>query len=119
MTVEADLLAVLDPLFGGRVYATQAPDEVDRPYAVFQQTGGVAISFTERQTMPSKKNGRIQINTWATTKAEASALALQVEAAVVLAAAFQAEALGAAIDVDGSMVALFGMQQDFSIWSDR
>lgn len=119
MTVEADLLAVLDPIFGERVYATQAPDDVGRPYAVYQQVGGVAIAFMERQAMPSKKNGRFQVNTWATTKEQVSALALQVEEAIVLATVFQAEALGAAVDVDGSAVSLFGMQQDFSIWSDR
>ena len=119
MTVEADLIARLDSLFGGRVYANNAPEGVQAPYATYQQAGGVPVAFLERQSMPSKKNGRFQINTWAETKAEVAALALQVEAAVVLATAFQAEALGGPIDVDGSLVDLFGQQQDFSIWSTR
>lgn len=119
MTVESDLLAVLEPLVGGRVYANEAPDSVATPYMVYQQVGGVAIAFLEKSAMPSKKNGRIQINTWTTTKAATAALALAVEAAVVLSTRFDAEALGAPVDVDGSLVDLFGQQQDFSVWSDR
>jgi hypothetical protein len=119
MTVEADLLTVLEPLVGGRVFAVQAEDGVVASYIVYQQVGGVSIAFLERSAMPSKKNGRFQINSWAATKAESSALADAIEAAIVLSTLFQAAALGSPIDVDGTLVDLFGMQQDFSIWSDR
>ncbi|ATA54581.1 hypothetical protein CKY39_16220 [Variovorax boronicumulans] len=119
MTVESDLLAVLEPLVGGRVYAVEAAAGVAAPYIVCQQIGGVAVAFLERSAMPSKKNGRFQINAWATTKEQVSALALAVEGAIVLSTRFQAEALGAPVDTDGSLVDLFGMQQDFSIWSNR
>jgi hypothetical protein len=119
MTVESDLLALLEPLVGGRVYATEAKNGVAAPYLVYQQVGGVAVAFLDRGAMPSKKNGRFQINTWAQTKVEVTALALIVESTLVLSTRFQAEALGAPIDVDGTLVDLFGMQQDFSIWSNR
>lgn len=119
MTVESDLLAVLEPLVGGRVYANEAPEGVATPYMVYQQVGGVTIAFLEKSAMPSKKNGRFQINTWSGTKAEVAALALAVEGVLVLSTRFDAAALGAPIDVDGSLVDLFGQQQDFSVWSDR
>lgn len=118
MTVEADLIAVLDPLVSGRVYKMEAPDGVARPYITYQQVGGQTVSFLER-AMPSKKHGRMQINCWADDAATTAALMLAVESAVVLATAFQAEAIGAPLDVDGSMVDLFGQQQDFGIWSNR
>lgn len=118
MTVEADLLAVLEPLVSQRVYATEAPAGVARPYITYQQVGGETLAFLER-AMPSKKHGRFQINCWADTKPVVAALALAIESAIVLATAFQAEAMGAPLDVDGSMVDLYGMQQDFGIWSNR
>lgn len=118
MTVEADLLAVLGPLVSQRVYKLEAPAGIARPYITYQQVGGQTVSFLER-AMPSKKHSRMQVNCWADDAATVAALMLSVEAAIVLAGQFQAEAIGAALDVDGSMVDLFGQQQDFGIWSDR
>ena len=118
MTIEADLLAVLEPFVDGRVYKMEAPPDVPRPYITYQQTGGQTLRFLEN-ALPSKKHGRFQLNLWADDAATVAAMALAVEGAIVLATAFQAEALGAPVDVDGSMVDLFGQQQDFGIWSER
>lgn len=118
MTVEADLIAALGTLVSDRVYKMEAPEGVERPYITYQQVGGQTVSFLER-AMPSKKHGRFQINCWSDSAATTAALMLAVESAVVLAPAFQAEAISAPFDVDGSMVDLFGQQQDFGLWSDR
>lgn len=118
MTVEADLIAALDPLVSSRVYADLAPPDVVTPYIVHQKVGGRAINFLER-AVASKKNGRFQVAVWATTRAAAEALSLQIESAIVLCTSFQVEVLGAAVSDYDEETELRGSRQDFSIWSDR
>lgn len=119
MTVESNITAALTPLVAaGSVYPDLAPVGAPRPYITYQQVGGQSVDFLER-AMPSKKNGRYQVNVWADTRAVAAALILQVEAAIVLATAFQASAQGAPISTFESDTKLYGAMQDFSVWSDR
>ena len=119
MSVMTDLVSVLEPLVGSRVYeATDVPDDMRQSYITYQQLGGRAVFFLERALVP-KKNGRFQINWWAPTKAEVDALATQIGSAIVLSTLFQASAIEEPVDADGSLVNLFGQQQDFGIWSDR
>lgn len=119
MTVETDLVSVLEPLVGSRVYeADDVPDNIRQSFITYQQMGGVSVNYLER-ALVSKKNGRFQINWWATTKAEVVALASQIYSAIVLSELFQASALDEPTDTDGSLVNLFGQTQDFTIWSNR
>lgn len=118
MTVEADLFAALSPLVAGRVYPDVAPNSAAMPYLVYQQVGGDTVSFLER-SMPSKKNGYFQATVWATTRAEVSALALQIESALVTSTAFQAEAKQGPVSAYTDESNTYGSHQQFSIWSDR
>lgn len=118
MTVEADLLAILDPFAGMRVYPDVAPDGVVTPYIVYQQITGETIAFLER-ALPSKKNGRFQIAVWSATRLEAAAIALQIENALMLTTAFQVEVIGGPTAVYDEETKLRGSRQDFSIWSER
>lgn len=118
MTVEADLYNTVKTLVSNRVFPDVAPHDTAMPYITYQQVGGDVVSFIE-QAMPSKKNGYFQVNVWATTRLEAASLILQIEAAVLTSALFQADAIGAPIaayDEDGLS---YGFLQQFSIWSDR
>lgn len=118
MTIEADIFQTLNGLFGGRFYPDLAPDSTVAPYGVYQQVGGQTISFLEN-ALPSKKNGRFQLCCWSTTRKEASSLGLQVENAMLMASAFQANALGSLVAVYDEETRRYGTRQDFGIWSDR
>jgi hypothetical protein len=118
MTVEADINSALKALVSNRFYPDEAPAGAALPYGVFQQVGGDAPVFLER-ALPSKKNGRFQVSWWSATRAEAASLALQGEAAMVAATAFDAKPLGAPVAVVDEETKYRGARQDFDVWSDR
>lgn len=117
MSVEKAIREALLPVCP-RVFYDFAPVETQRPYVTFQQIGGRVLSFMD-PTVPSKKHGEFQVNVWADKRTDASALARQIEAALIAAAAFQASPIGApASDFDPD-IPVYGAQQSFSVWSDR
>ncbi|KIF80778.1 DUF3168 domain-containing protein [Noviherbaspirillum autotrophicum] len=118
MTVEADIFNLLKGLVSNHVYPDTAPAGTPRPYITFQQVGGIPLSFMEG-AVPSKKNGRFQVNVWADGRTAASALALQAESAFITATTIQAVPLGGPIALHEDELKLYGTQQDFSVWSDR
>lgn len=117
MTVEASINTVLAAVCP-RVFPDFAPVSTVRPYITYQQIGGDAPGFVGRE-VPSKQNGLIQINVWADTRMAASALAIQIEAAMIAATAFQANAQGAPAGDFDADIPVYGCRQDFSVWSDR
>lgn len=118
MTVEFDIYNTLRALVSNRFYPDKAPAGETLPYGVYQQVGGSAPTFVER-AQPSKKNGRFQVSWWSTTRAEAAALSLLGEAAMVAATAFDAKPFGAPIAVIDEETDYRGALQDFDVWSDR
>lgn len=116
--VEGDIFNTLKGLVANRCYPDVAPSGAVKPYMVYQQVGGEAPTFLER-AQPSKKNGRFQVSVWSTTRAEAANIALQAEAAMVAATAFDAKPVGAPIAVYDDETQLRGSLQDFTVWSDR
>jgi hypothetical protein len=118
MSVESDLFSALQALTSGRVFPDVAPLTTAQPYITYQQVGGESVAFVENG-IPSQKNARVQINIWGATRSSVSALALQVEAALMTATAFQARPLGSPMSTyDGDML-IFGAMQDFTVWSAR
>lgn len=118
MTVEADIYSALSALVTGRVFPHIAPPDTARPYITYQQIGGVAESY-EEDVPVNLKNGRIQFDVWSNDFKLSAALMLDVEAALISSATFQARPVGAnssSYEVDTK---LHGRQQDFSIWSVR
>jgi len=118
MTVEADIVSVLSPLVAGRVFPDVAPFSTDRPYITYQQIGGLAIKPLAKE-VPSSKNGFFQVSVWSDRRAEANAISLQIEAALITAGAFTATPMAGPISTNDADLNRFGKQQDFSIWSDR
>lgn len=117
MTVEADLFTVLKTV-ADRVYPDEAEAGAELPYIVYLQVGGPAPTYVEK-TVPDLKGARVQVNVWAATRAEASLLGLQIEAAMVQAAAFEAKPVGAYTATIDPETKYRGTRQDFSIWSPR
>lgn len=118
MNVEPAIVRLLSTLADGRVFPDLAPEGVHVPFIVYQQVGGQDPSFLEN-TVPSKRNGRFQLSVWAATRAQASTLGAQIEAAMVAATEFQARPLSAAVYRYEPDTQLRGSSQDFTVWSDR
>lgn len=114
MSIEADLTTLLSTLVSGEVY----PDvgiEPTLPYITYQQVGGESIAFLEG-TVPSKRNGRFQINVWAATRIESAGLMRQGHDLLITTAALQATALGEQVAAFDEDTKRFGARQDFSLW---
>jgi hypothetical protein len=118
MTVESDIFDGLKGLVSNRCFPDFAPVSTQRPYITYIQIGGEAVSFIEN-TVPSKKNGMFQVNVWAESRAQATQVALAIEAVMVISTAFQARPLSAVIADFDPDIPVYGTRQDFSIWSDR
>jgi len=93
-----------------------APELAPLPFVTYQAVGGEATNFMDTATLPSQSNARIQINTWATTRAGATALAASVEATLRSSPTLRATVLGAAQATVDADLKLRGTLQDFSIW---
>lgn len=115
MSIETVLFASLQALVAGRCHPDVAPELAPRPYITYQQVGGAALNFID-PAVPSKKNGRFQINVWADTRAQASVLAGQVEDTLRAVAALQTTVLSAPVATYEPDTKLRGTRQDFSFW---
>jgi hypothetical protein len=117
MTVEADLFSALKGLVSNRVYPDVAPSGAVAPYITYQSVGGAGVNFLE-SAVPSKENGRFQINCWADTRAAASALSKLARNALVTSDVLRATAMGGPISNYDEDTLLYGTMRDFSIWFD-
>ena len=114
MSLESDLFAVLGPLAGGRAYPDFAKLGSVTPYITYDQAGGRAINFLEAGVI-GKRNARVQINCWASTRLAANELARAVEDALMT-SNLKAYVLGAFSVSSNSDLNLYGTRQDFSVW---
>lgn len=74
--MEAALQQILSALCP-RTFITVAPHGTEAPFMVWQQTGGLDVSFLDNSS--AKRNARVQISIWAKTPLEAASLRDQVE----------------------------------------
>jgi hypothetical protein len=72
-----------------RVYPVLAPIRTQRPYVTVQNIGGTPTYYMDR-TPADKRVRRLFVKSWANTKAEALALAQQIEVAMMAATTFTA-----------------------------
>lgn len=115
MTIEASIFSALRGLVEDRVYPDVAPELAVRPYITYQQVGGTAVNFLA-QSVPNKKNSRVQVNVWADTRAQAAQIAGQVEDALRMMSALQTTVLGAPVATYEADIPIRGTRQDFSFW---
>ena len=114
MTLDEVIYATLAPLVGGRVYPDVAPEEVGKPYIVYQQVGGPAVNFVDNTTLPSKKRARYQVTAWGDTRATVAALAISVEDTMRVVLALQPVVEGAPVSLYDEPTHLRGSMQDFT-----
>lgn len=115
MSVETTIFEALRGLVNDRVFPDVAPEETQRPYITYQQVGGESVNFVDA-TVPTKKNGRWQINVWADSRLDAAPLARLVEDTLRVIPELQTTVLGAPIARYDEETKLRGMTQDFSFW---
>lgn len=116
--IEAALKDRISALFAGNVFPDVAPEDAPLPYATYQQVGGAPVQFVGLD-VPSKRNARVMVRVWATTRLQASQLARQVEDLLITSATLQATVLGALVAEHEPDTGLYGTRQDFSCWTDR
>ena len=118
MSLEAGIFDALKGLVSNRVYPDVARADTPRPYITWQQVGGAAVNFLEC-VPPGRRNARVQVNCWDSTRIAAAALARAVEDALVSAPALRAYVVGAmaASHEPDLTPPLYGTMQDFSIWT--
>lgn len=116
MSLETDLSALLLTVCP-RVSADVAPAGTAKPFITWQQVGGDVIQPISG--LPDKRNALVQINCWAERRADANALALAVEAALVGTTVFVARPQSALVATNDDDTDLRGAMQDFSIWAAR
>lgn len=117
MSLESDLYTVLSAQCP-RVFPDAAPATTATPYVTWQQIGGDVVSYTEG-TLADRRNARVQINVWDKSRLSATALMLQIEAAICAASQFQARPDSAHVAAMDDDTDLRGCMQDFSIWAIR
>lgn len=116
MSLESDLQTLLSGVV--QSFPDFAPATVTAPYAVWQQIGGASPAYVERAVF-NKRNARVQISVWASTRLQANDLMAQIESALILATVFQASPYGAMTAVSDEETQLRGARQDFTIWAGR
>lgn len=117
MTAESIIFATLRGLVADRVFPDVAPEGTARPYCTYQQVGGAAVNFTDGG-IPSKRNGRYQINCWSDSRPQAALLARSVESALRPVPTLLTTVLGGPVAEYEEDTKLFGTRQDFSFWTD-
>jgi hypothetical protein len=119
VTVETSIYTALKNLVSNRVYRKVAPTTVTAlPRITFQQVGGESVVFLDSATVPSKNNGRFQVNVWHNTSDEASSLARVVRDTLHAYVTLHAKALGEPVGIYEEATNLHGTMQDFSMWFD-
>ena len=114
MTVQEQILALLSggTAAGTRVYPLTAPDQVVKPYITYQR-----ISSNSENVLSGNSgltNTRMQIDVYATTYAEATSIAVQVDA---LMSAWSVQNVSIQLqDFFEDQVKLFRISHDYSLW---
>lgn len=117
MSLESDIFTALTSSASGRVYPDVAPLGAVRPYIIYQQVGGQAVSFLASATV-GKRNARLQVESYADTRLTSSALGRSIEDALVVSTTLRATPEGAMVSTyEGDTTPpLYGTRQLFSVW---
>jgi hypothetical protein len=109
--IEEQIATALEGVCSGGAWPDTAPPRTARPYCIYQQVGGESVLTLCGN---ARHNMRLQVWVWSATRAEASAK--MRAAAAALGTALGALPIGELVARYDDTVALYGAQQDFSIW---
>lgn len=114
MSIEADLVTTLGPVFSGRFYPMVAPANVTPPYAVYQLVSGIPESTVDGAT-PNLTNARYQISMFGREMLALVNLVLDAKDAMNAALLFKSVCMNEMDEFDDPAL-LYGKLVDFSIW---
>lgn len=117
MSMESDLFNLLK-LSCTRVYPDIAPSGTPLPYVTWQGLGGKSLRFLDN-TAADKRNTYMQINVWAATRVEATALIRQIEDALCASTAFICRPDGEPLSMYEEDTEDYGSMQRFTIIATR
>lgn len=114
MSLETELVAALDPLFPGKVYA----DTVDifdpsDPYCIYQVIGGTIV--TTFCGPADRQNRLVQFTVWGDERSEVNTIMASM-GAVLTAAPLYGVPTGGMRSLFDESTRLRGAQQDYSFW---
>lgn len=118
MAIEGDLRTVLLPVAPNRVFPDFAPGSAltvpVQPFVTYRQEGGKPFNYLDG--VPQMRNGRFQINVWASSRLTAMSMIRQIEDLLRASPVLRAVTLTGAAAVYDDPTKLYGAHQDFSIW---
>lgn len=119
MSIESDLTAALR-IECQRVFSDFATVQPATPYVIWHGIGGRAMRALDN-TAFDKREVRVTVTSWATSRQDANALAQAIEQRLCSSSAFAAipEAEAAAISEPDNTPPLYGAQQDFRLRGPR
>lgn len=117
MSLESDLYTVISAVCP-RAFPDFAPTTTTRPYVTYQQIGGAVINYLSREA-PDKRNARMQVNVWSSTRASAVTTMQALEDAIRASTLFQAEPESAMVADFDADFPVYSARQDFTIWASR
>lgn len=97
-----------------RVFVTVAPPGTQTPFVVWQQTGGLDVSYIENSI--AKRHARVQISVWASTPQQAAGIRDQIEAALRPLESITCTPSAAHHMTYEPDTELHGVQQQWEIW---
>lgn len=117
--IEPVIVALLSPLFGGRVFPDTAPAATPRPFCIYQQVGGKPSAVLCGNT--TQQNARIQFVVWCAPspagggRQQANTLMRQAEA-LLTEPPVRAVSQGSLVALWDEPTQTYGARQDFSFW---
>jgi len=114
MSLEADLVTTLGPVFSGRFFLMVAPANTANPYAVYQMVSRVSENTLDGAT-PNLDNARPQVSIFARDADELILKVAAVKTAMLASNLFVSLCLNE-IDSFEDPALLYGKLLDFSIW---
>lgn len=117
MSIEAQLVPALSVVCP-RVFPDFAPANTQRPYVTYQLIGGKSLRFIDN-TAGDKRESRVQVNVWSSTRLESLSLIRSIEDALCASTVFTARPESEpSTDFDAD-IPVYGAIQDFVIHSTR
>lgn len=117
MSMHAQIVAALGPVFAGRVYPMAAPTGATLPYATYQGVGGTDGVYLSNAPYEVEQR-RVQINVWAATVLEAHAKMAEVRTTLCALVTPRCVPMGGVVDLMDPDTADRGVSKDFAVWAE-
>lgn len=122
MSFEANLTALLSPLFSDRFWWDTMPDAIDLKttgnFCIAQQVGGLDQWYVS-QELPEWQNARMQFSVWGKRRIDVTADADRIRAALansIAANVFVVSPMGGRVNDYNDALKLYGSRVMFEIW---